>query len=253
MYPRYPLPLKKVLPIALGALFVKPRSIHQDAVRLTEEIKPPLRLRGEEHIPDHGPCLITMNHYFRPGFQGLWIGLAVSAVIPLDIHWVMTAAWTFPGSPLKPILKPLSRWLFRRVARAYDFTPMPAMPPDPDEVEERAEAVRHLLAFCRMHPTSIIGLAPEGMDMPGGKVSVPPTGVGRLIYQLANRRMPILPIGIYEEAGELCLQVGASYRLEMDEKPAPSQRESLVSHTVMNAIAAQLPLRLRGDFTGEEV
>ena len=125
------------------------------------------------------------------------------------------------------------------------------MPPNPKEVEERAEAVRELLAYCRGHPTAMIGLAPEGMDMPEGKLSQPPPGAGRMIYQLANRKMPILPVGVFEERGELWVKIGPAYRLEVGERLAPEERDAQVSRTVMLAIAGQLPVRLRGEFPGE--
>ncbi len=56
--------------------------------------------------------LITVNHYSSPGFQALWIATLISAILPLDIHWVMTAGWTNSGW-----LSGLTHWLFPHLAR----------------------------------------------------------------------------------------------------------------------------------------
>ena len=47
-------------------------------------------------------------------------------------------------------------------------------------------AVRRLFAYARSTPNPILGLAPEGMDLPGGILGWPPPGGGRVMLQLAR-------------------------------------------------------------------
>jgi hypothetical protein len=77
---------------------------------------------------------LTINHYARPGFHAWWLALALSAVVPTDVHWIMTAAWTYSDGFRARTVTPLSRWLFGRIAQVYGFTSMPPMPPDPKDV-----------------------------------------------------------------------------------------------------------------------
>jgi hypothetical protein len=99
-------------------------------------------------------------------------------VVPQDVHWVMTAGWTFPGQRRGRLLKPLTYWLFRRVAKVYGFTTMPPMPPNPKESLARARAVRQVLEYAERANRPIIGLSPEGRDFPTGQLGTPPPGVG---------------------------------------------------------------------------
>lgn len=105
-----------------------------------------------------------------------------------EIHWVMTAAWTFAESAWRRrYLTPITRWAFARLVRVYGFVPMPPMPPDPDEVEARAAAVLRTLRLARQIAPlgGVVGLAPEGQDIPGefGQMSA---GVGTFVALLAQ-------------------------------------------------------------------
>ena len=125
---------------------------------------------------------------------------------------------------------------------------MPPMPPREKDFAARARSVRETLAFARRNPQAVIGLAPEGGDQPGGVVTWPASGAGRFVLLLAEVGFPILPVGIYEEAGEFCLGFGAPYHLQVSLGLNPDEKDRAVSQIVMSAIAAQLPPRLRGVF-----
>ena len=121
-------------------------------------LRPAPMVIGTECVPPEGPCLVTCNHYSRPGFAAWWLTLAITAAVAgcrapsadREIHWVMTAAWRFEGSRWKPqILTPATRWAFARVARVYGFVTMPPMPPAPEEMEGRATAVLRTLRLAR--------------------------------------------------------------------------------------------------------
>jgi hypothetical protein len=248
-YPRYSYPLRLAPGLIANVLFGGQRSFRRDGLACMGRINPPLWVFNPSNIPQGGPCLITFNHYYRPGFSAWWMALALTATVPVDIHFVMTGELTFPGKWYASLGMAGSRWLLKRFSSLYGFTVMPPMPPRPGDVEARARSVRAALAYARAHPRAILGLAPEGGDQPGGLVNWPPAGAGRFVYLLAELGFPILPVGCFEEAGEFCLRFGKPYRLQLPRGLGPDGKDRGAAQTVMSAIAAQLPERLRGEFS----
>jgi 1-acyl-sn-glycerol-3-phosphate acyltransferase len=247
-YPRYSYPLRLAPGLIANVFFGGRRSFRRDGLACIERLKPSLQVLGKENIPRGGPGLITFNHYYRPGFSAWWMALALTAIVPVEIHFVMTGELTFPGKWYAPLGMAGSRWLLRRFSRLYGFTAMPPMPPRPWDVEARARSVRAALAFAKAHPQAILGLAPEGGDQPGGLANWPPAGAGRFVLLLAELGFPILPVGCFEEAGEFCLRFGLPYRLQVPRGLGPEGKDQRTAQIVMSAIAAQLPERLRGEF-----
>ena len=248
MFPKYSYPFGRILSLAANVFFGGQRFFRQDARACLERLTPPLRLLGKENIPQTGPCLITFNHYYRPGFHAWWMALAIAASVPADIHFGMTAELTFPGRWYAPLGMAGSRWLLKRLSKMYGFTAMPPMPPRPGDVKARARAVRKMLAYARKLPRAILALAPEGGDQPEGILSWPPSGAGRFIAHLARSGYVILPVGAYEEAGYFCLHFGEPYPLQLPAGLAAAERDRTVAGILMRAIARQLPPRLRGEF-----
>ncbi|NIS78646.1 MAG: hypothetical protein GTO14_00070 [Anaerolineales bacterium] len=246
-YPRYPLLTWKIIDILAAILLSRSRSLHKDAIALSSLLDPPLHIEGE--FPEARPpgWLIVTNHYSHPGFPAWWIVLAISANIPKEVHWVMTEAWVYSDWLRTRLVTPASRWAFKRVAAVYGLTVMPPMPQRPRELYQRARAVREVLHIADDHETPIIGLAPEGADSPTGELTSPPNGVGRFIALFAKRGLLLLPIGVFEDHGQLCLRIG---RLQPLPPPAtaPQQRECEMSTYAMRAIAHCLPTRLRGPY-----
>jgi hypothetical protein len=247
MFPRYSYPPLPALALARDWLLLRPRSFHRDGQACIQRLRPPLRVFGEENIPQGGPCLITLNHYYRPGFGAWWMPLAISAVAPMEIHFVMTSELTYPGKWYAPLGMPVSRFVLRRAGHMYGFTTMPPMPPRRRDVEARARSVREVLSYARKSDRPVLGLAPEGGDAPGGILSWPPSGSGRFVQLLAGMGLPIIPVGCYEEDGAFCLSFGAEYRLETP-KGSAEERDREAARQVMSRLARQLPPRLRGEF-----
>lgn len=247
-FPRYTYPRDALWGLAIDLLGNKQRSFRRDALACIRVLEPPLKVYGTENIPRQGPVLVVFNHYFRPGFRAWWMALALAAVIPGDVHFVMTAELTFPGKWYGLLGRAGSRWLLRRLARLYGFTTMPPMPPRPRDLEARAHAVRQVLTFVRRNPQAILAFAPEGGDQPGGVLDWPPSGAGRFLVLLAEAGYPLLPVGIYEECGCLCLRFGRAWRLEIPSGLSSDERDHQAAAQVMQAIAQQLPARLRGAF-----
>ena len=224
----------------MDAFLGRSRSFRADAVECIRLHNTPPKIFQRQHIPGSGPCLVVTNHYNRPGFDAWWIALGISAVVPVEIHWMMTSGWTHLG-----VLEPLTRWLFPHLAQTYGFTATPPMPPKPDETAERARAVQQVLRVARQ-PGTVIGLAPEGRDHPDGVLQLPPSGSGRFIWQLSKHCRTIVPVGIFEDEGGLCLNFGDGFKLDMPPELSTRERDSWISRRVMRAIACQLPKRLRG-------
>jgi hypothetical protein len=247
MTPEYPVPKSILADLAWAAIFNKKRSFRQDALACVRLLCPPLGLSGVENIPSTGGFIATFNHYSRSGFGVWWIALGLSATIPTEMHWTMTSGWTYPDLLRSITLTPLTHWAFRKIASVYGFTNMPPMPPRPEDLMDRARAIREVLQFVRRVEKPVLGLAPEGGDSPGGKLAMPPSGVGRFIFHLCEAGLDILPVGAYEE-NQLCLNFGKVYRLENLKSMKGDELDLYVRSVVMTHIASLLPKHLKGEF-----
>lgn len=239
---------------ACSLLLGRRRSVSADAEALLAHVHPAPRVEGQEHIPAHGPFLVVVNHYSRPGLDAWWgpllIHLTVSRRRPgAELRWPMASAWTYPPEDLLGnwVLAPLSRWLFPRIARTYALVSMPPMPPRPHEVVDRVRATRELLALAR-DPRALIAVAPEGRDSPHGGLVTPPPGVGRLILQLTRAGRPILPVGVAEREGALTAKFGRVFALDVERGGDKDALDEAVSTQVMVAIGRLLPPEMWGEY-----
>jgi 1-acyl-sn-glycerol-3-phosphate acyltransferase len=205
-------------------------------------------LLGTDNIPQSGPCVITFNHYFRPGFNAWWLPLAIAATVPVDMHFVMTGELTYPGRWYAPLGRVASKWILHRIARTYGFTAMPPMPPRPKDVQARADSVRRVLDFVKRTDRPVLGLAPEGGDSPDGTLSRPASGAGRFGLLLAASGLTFVPVGAYEENGAFHLHFGPPYLLTVPRGLSPDEKDRVAVTIIMENIARLLPERLRGEF-----
>jgi hypothetical protein len=241
----YALPKELLSQVGLALLTGERRSFRADARFCANRLQPPLKIYGLENIPTSGPCLVTTNHYARPGLRAWWLALAVSAAVPAEIHWLITSAWTYPDRLRSATITPVTRWVLKRLAHVYGFTNMPPMPPNPQDVLRRAEAVRRILQVARQSTHPLIGLSPEGGDFAApGRLADPPPGAGRFILHLCALGLEISPVGIFEEAECLCLHFGPRYRVEANPGLPASARDRSASQQVMQRIADLIPAPL---------
>jgi hypothetical protein len=178
--------------------------------------------------------------------------LAISAMIPIEMHFVMTGELTYPGKWYAPLGRFLSKIVLARAARVYGFTTMPPMPPRKKDVEARAESVRKVLEVARREKNIIIGLAPEGGDNLTGEITMPASGAGRFALLLAAAGLQFVPVGVYESNGTLCLRFGAGYGLSVPRGLSADEKDKAAARIVMSRIAALLPESLRGEFKERE-
>ncbi len=248
MYPYYTYPLSLVLKIISGMLLGRSRSFRLDAIKMIASQKPEVLILDREFIPTDGPCVITFNHYHRPGFQAWWLALAIAASVEQELHWVVTNELTYPHKWYGFIGRPLSRRVLERLAKIYAFSSMPPMPPRPQDTEARALAVRQVLATIKHTEKTMLGLAPEGSDNPDGKVCMPAPGAGRFGLLLASRGLRFVPVGAFETDGRLCLRFGRGYDLQVPSGLTASEKDTRAARIIMQNIANLLPSSLRGDF-----
>ena len=238
MPPRYRYPARITFSILRDFLLGRKRSFPADAARLKEGISR-LEISGEPPRSE-GPHLFLINHYSRPGFQAWWIAITLTAESGRALHWPMTSAWTFPDPLRARLITPLTEWALARFARMYSFTLMPPMPPRAQDVEARADSVRRMLRLARREKPSI-GMAPEGMDSPDGRLMQPPSGAGRFIGHLENAGYALIPAGFFE-SGDVCrLRFGAPFKLPRDLPADPEARDREAGKIIMEKIAALTP------------
>lgn len=248
LLPKYRIPAVLWMKLAAAGLLRQRRSFFQDASRAVADGRPALVLHGGANIPSETACVAVCNHYNRPGFDAWWIALGISAAlgrhraagVEKEIHWVMTAAWTFPANLWRArLITPLTYWAFTRVAHVYGFIAMPPMPPVPDQVQARAAAVLQTVRLAKkmFNRGVIIGLAPEGQDFDAGQDAYP-AGVGEFIALLVNSGLQVLPVGVYESGGALHLSFGRVFQPVIPLEKASRDQE--VSSQVRAAIQALL-------------
>jgi hypothetical protein len=249
-YPYYSYPPGLFPSVVRDVVLLRHRNFHKDAKTCIENLKPPLQVLGGENIPPQGPCVITVNHYHRAGFGAQWIALAVAALVPMNMHWIMTGEFTYPDKWYETIGSLGSRILLRRIAHIYGFTTMPPMPPRAKDVDARAASVRGVLEYVRCAKAPILGLAPEGYDSPGreGVLTRPATGLGRFGLLLSKAGLKFIPVGAYEANGVFYVHLGASYELNIPRHLSPDEKDDQASQIIMESIARLLPVHLRGEF-----
>jgi len=247
--PQYRLPARVVGRVLWATASRRTRSFTRDARDAMGTVSTPPQILGLDHMPTEGACLVTCNHYTRPGFGAWWTALSISAAIsmrrseaaPADAHWVMTSAWRYPeGDWRRHFVTPLTHWAFARAAKVYGFITMPPMPPSPGEVTARASAVLRTVRLAQQLAAEggLLALAPEGRDTPE-LLGNPPAGAGDFIALLVASGLPILPVGLAEDAGRLRISFGALFVPEIPRQRA--ERDRHVARQVIQAINAQLP------------
>ena len=229
-------------------LLLRKRDFRHDAQACIVRIRPPLKVIGQENIPQSGPCVITVNHYHRAGFGAQWLALAIASLLPVQMHWIITGEFTYPGKRYGSFGTVGSRFLLARIAHVYSFTSMPPMPPREKDVEARAASVRVVLEFVKRTQRPVIGLAPEGYDPPRNILSRPVSGVGRFALLLSRAGLRFCPVGAYEMDGRFQLHFGKGYELGVPAGLSVDEKDRQASQILMENIARLLPGHLRGEF-----
>jgi hypothetical protein len=235
-FPHYPSINLAVLRVVGLRIFRREKSFRQYARRFANRLHPPIHYQGLENIPASEPYQILVNHYTRPGFSTAWIAIAISAVQPAEVTWVVADQWVFEGNLFRFLLRPAMRAILASIRRVYGFLPMPTMVPGYSNMPERSVAVRRVIRYSRDHPMAIIGLTPEGQDSPPLGVHLAPSGAGKFILQLNRMKLPILPAAIVEKDGCLTVKFGPVFDLPAEIHVPRSQVDETIRGIVRDRL-----------------
>jgi acyltransferase-like protein len=246
--PKYSYPPGRFIHAAWDLLLASRRDLQEDAKACIKHMQAELKVWGQENIPQQGGCVLTINHFHRPGLGAQWIALAVTALVPLKMRWAVTGELICQGKWYRAIGSRASRLFLPRLAYLYDLITMPPMPPRSQDVEARAESVRTILRYVRRERDPVLGISPEGHDSPNGVLSRPAPGFGRLAWLLSKTGMQFIPAAGYEVDGIFHLHFGKAYQLCVRSSLSMDERDNQATRLVMENLACLLPADLRGDF-----
>jgi hypothetical protein len=239
---RFPrLPFLRWLPYFLLG---RPRSFARDSRVTIDGNPPPPCLRGLEHLPPEAHFILVMNHYERDGlpihFCAMAISMAVAERRPRspEIRWAITSEWY--GRHIGPLPIPVwfIRWVFRRISRLYGLIVMPRAA---ERTRGRAAAIRRLAQNVRAGES--VALVPEALGK-GTLIEAMP-GSGLALLALSRGRLPIVPVGLWEDDATLMVSFGEPFTLNVGSRNRDEQ-DRQARERVMVAIGRLLPERYWG-------
>lgn len=233
----YRLPLSYILRFVGAVALGRRREVGEDAQAVLARTRFPYRVLQQERIPETGPLAIIANHYERPGLKVFWGGMVLTAALWERRHqsprWLMTSEWyNFRLGPL-PVPVPVLRWLFRRLADVYGLIIVPRAK---ERAMGRAAVVRAVLEAAQGDRP--IAFFPEGIGT--GTLIRPPEAVGLLLLGLAQKGVPVVPAGLYEEEGVLVAKFGPPVPFQMGDGDEREQARQARDQAMM-AIGRLLP------------
>ena len=246
--PKYSYPPGRFIPAAWDLVLAHRRDLQEDAKACIQDMEAELKVLGKENIPQHGGCVLTINHFHRPGLGAQWIALAVTALVPLKMRWAVTGELMCQDKWYQAVGSRASRVFLRRLAYLYDLITMPPMPPRPQDVEARAASVRAILQYVRREKDPILGISPEGHNPPNGVLKRPAPGFGRFASLLSKAGMRFVPAAGYETDGVFHIHFGKAYELYAQGGHSAVERDEQSTRMIMENLACLLPCHLRGDF-----
>jgi hypothetical protein len=225
------------------------RNTWADATAAIESLEKQPVIHGIEHVPLSGPVAFLPNHYERK--DAVWVGWGAMALTtavarhrkPADLgrmHWVMTDTWAdcYVG-PFHVDPRYLG-WVLKGFGDIYGIIRMPAHDL-PNHDQQRGRSASALLEiFDALKNGDCVALHPEA----GGFETLiqPPRGAGRVVACLDRRKVPLIPVGVYEEDDHLVINIGAPF--------APGAFDGLndrqSADTTMLTIAGLVPEHTRG-------
>lgn len=144
-----------------------------------------LRVEGWEHIPQHGPLLVVINHISALEVFALGATIAKHGIVP-GVHLRAVAKQELFGHPVLA-------WFARGVGM---------FPIDRERMD--MAAMRTILQV--LEQGNVLALAPEGTRSPTGRLQAFQPGVAKIVV---TRRIPILPAGV--TGPERALPIGAKF------------------------------------------
>jgi hypothetical protein len=227
-----------------------------DAPRAAAVIDPPPALIDLDHVPPREPFLLVANHFQAPG---MWVGLVALAITAAvarardpgcrDLHWMALSEWRWFEVAGRWVPNPLSALLFPRACRVWGLISTPARPSD---LAGRARALRQVLGYLGRRSRDGAGRCEPVALFPEGTATVAlgeaRPGTGAFLSHTSRLGIPLLPVGVYHEAGRLVIRCGAPFLLTAARGIARDDEDALARRQVMIAIARLLPPHLHGAY-----
>ncbi len=221
-----------------------PRSIGRDSTDLLDRHKPRPLLLGIENVPRTGGVLFVANHHQRENMWIGWVGAMLNDLLngirparsPVRIVVTDSQRIKLFG---REMIMPLSRFMYRRVAKFWQMIPIPA---DPTDTPGQATALRMTLHTLKEGLPVLF--FPEGERGTAYRLVEALPGTGTFIA-LASRRAVILPCAIWEEGNLLRGQIAPPLTITSSDDLAVRQQ-------VMGAISNMLPEAMRGAYSDNQ-
>ncbi|MCJ7510128.1 MAG: hypothetical protein MUP14_04470 [Dehalococcoidia bacterium] len=237
--PSYEFPRLPLARFGLDLLLRRRRSLLKDSQTVMAANPYRRQARGLENVPSEGPFVLVANHYDRPGLHVYHCGMFIATVIAErrslspGIRWVITSEWY--GHRIGPIPIPtgLTRWVFRRISKAYGLVVMPRRA---SLAVGRAAVLRRIARIAQRVP---IGLMPEAGG--SGILREALEGSGLFLGALSERGLPLLPIGVWEEDGTLIVRFGEPFALSVAKEGSRQEQDRQAREQVMVAVGRLLP------------
>lgn len=227
------------------------RNTWVDATTSVDALQKQPVIRGVENLPASGPIAFLPNHYERK--DAVWVGwgaMALTAAVaryrdPAKLgrmHWVMTDTWAdcyigpFHVNPC------YFGWVLKGFGDIYGIIRMPAHDM-PNHDQQRGRSAGALIEiFDALKAGDCVALHPEA----GGFETLiqPPRGAGRVVAVLDRRKVPLIPVGVYEEDDHLVINIGAPF--ETGAFDGLNDRQS--ADKTLLTIAALVPEHTRGEY-----
>lgn len=239
---------------ALRVLLGIPSQLSHDTALLLRGAHPAPRALNIENIPADSPFVLTLNHYDHPGLAAWWGAALIATTIaarrtcePHELHMMMAREWWYPHGYERWTKQPLTNWFFGQVSKAYGTIRLPPVLSNGEFRGEGAIAIRKAMALTHGDNPQLVGLAPEGKTGDNLSLCAPPHGCGLFMLLLTYDRIPILPVGVYEdETQTLIANFGEPYMLTVPRHLPKQERDRESARQVMIHIGRQLPKRMWG-------
>lgn len=243
-------PLRALLAPVLRALLGKRADRTAELEQALRWARPAPRTLNTDRIPRDGAFITIYNHYDRRGLGAWWgpfvIADAIFRARPSEtdrLRIVVTAEWPYP------VVKTLTRHLFRRLADAYGLILLP--PVEANYRMQSALSIRRVLSLTRVERPPLIIISPEGKSLPNLALHAPPAGAGVFLKMLSNEVLQFLPAGIYEDDDEaLTVSFGLPFRPDTPRGLGRAELDRAIGRQLMLALGRLVPERMWGEYRG---
>lgn len=190
-----------------------------------------IQVNGRENIPAKGPYLVVLNHTSAVDTPVLLLTFPI-------MKWRFFAVEKWKHHP---VFGPLMGWLGAIYIEREEM--------DRDKVRAALHAIEQGIVF---------GLAPEGTRSKTGQMMAAKDGAA---YLAVRTQVPILPVGLVNcdvlfdnfkqfKTTNIAVNIGEPFNLPDTDQRVRAKDLPAYTHYIMAHIAAQLPERYHGVYTG---